>query len=161
MNAGAVSRREAWSAIPVVVFTVAGVGVSVLIGAPEPAYSAAGVFLIFLGNRLDLRVRCVLITKAGFRARETKRLTITDDHVLITDGIFALCRHPLYLGKVLAFSLGIGLVFPSLFGGVLLGLAALSYLVRIRVEEAILLEHFGEAYQDYRRRTKMLVPYVF
>jgi protein-S-isoprenylcysteine O-methyltransferase Ste14 len=37
----------------------------------------------------------------------------------------------------------------------------IMYLLRIRKEEQMLLEQFGEEYKVYMEQTKRLVPYVF
>ena len=42
----------------------------------------------------------------------------------------------------------------------MLGLVPLI-LYRIRIEEAILMEEFGDEYREYMKRTKKLIPLVF
>jgi protein-S-isoprenylcysteine O-methyltransferase Ste14 len=66
-------------------------------------------------------------------------------------------RHPLYLGWTLAFwatpTMTAGhLMFAAVLTGYM-GLAAI-------VEERDLVDHFGAAYEDYRRRVPMFVPHV-
>ena len=56
---------------------------------------------------------------------------------------------------------GFALVFFSLWGGVLLAIAALFCLLRIRVEEEMLTEEFGDAYREYQKHTKMVIPYIY
>ena len=130
--------KDLWSVIPVVILTLAGWAVSFhdsVLSPPEGVTLAlAGGLLIFLGSILELIVRYTLIKRAGFSGiMETKRLLITDDHQLITDGIFGHIRHPLYLGRILSMNFGIALLFSSLWGAVLLVIAAPCYLLRIRV----------------------------
>ncbi len=36
-----------------------------------------------------------------------------------------------------------------------------AFLIRIRVEEEMLIEEFGDAYLEYRKRTKMVIPYIY
>jgi protein-S-isoprenylcysteine O-methyltransferase Ste14 len=70
-------------------------------------------------------------------------------------------RHPSYAGLLLAF-LGFGLAtadWVSLAAVWLPVLAAVLY--RIRVEERLLVESFGDEYRDYARATKRLVPGLF
>jgi protein-S-isoprenylcysteine O-methyltransferase Ste14 len=43
--------------------------------------------------------------------------------------------------------------------GYLIAFAAL--LRKSLIEQRMLTAHFGEAYNTYRRRTKLLIPYVF
>jgi protein-S-isoprenylcysteine O-methyltransferase Ste14 len=64
-------------------------------------------------------------------------------------------RHPLYIGWTIAFwatpTMTVGhLLFAAVLTGYM-GLAAL-------VEERDLVDHFGPAYEDYRRRVPMFVP---
>jgi protein-S-isoprenylcysteine O-methyltransferase Ste14 len=80
---------------------------------------------------------------------QLRRLENTDH--LVTTGLFALVRHPMYLGFLLWLAgwplyhdAGLSLV-PGL-----LGLGCVLYWRRI--EEAALLEQFGSAYESYRDR---------
>jgi protein-S-isoprenylcysteine O-methyltransferase Ste14 len=77
---------------------------------------------------------------------------------LVTGGPFALSRNPLYLGEGVA---SIGVVLPS-FGpwhALLLAVFVASQLLRIRWEQQVLLEAFGDDYRRYRERVPMLVPF--
>ena len=77
---------------------------------------------------------------------------------LVTGGPFALSRNPLYLGEGIA---SIGVVLPgfSIWHGLLLAVFVASQLLRIRWEQKILLEAFGDDFMDYLRRVPMLVPF--
>ena len=82
------------------------------------------------------------------------------DHQLVTHGPYRWVRHPLYTVATVAF-LSLGLIASNAFilvmGGVIF--AAMALLV-VPKEEAKLMEKFGEAYDEYRRRTGALVPRV-
>jgi protein-S-isoprenylcysteine O-methyltransferase Ste14 len=79
---------------------------------------------------------------------------------LVTTGPFRLVRHPIYLGLALL-TMGEALAFgnwPALF-------IALSGIVptlawRARAEEKLLSRTFGERYEVYRQRTKMIIPHL-
>jgi protein-S-isoprenylcysteine O-methyltransferase Ste14 len=76
-------------------------------------------------------------------------------------GLFALVRHPSYSGMVLIF-VAVGLItrnWISLGVIVIPPMAALLY--RIHVEEAALVEAFGNEYVSYSRVTKRLIPGVY
>jgi protein-S-isoprenylcysteine O-methyltransferase Ste14 len=77
---------------------------------------------------------------------------------LVTGGPFALSRNPLYLGEGLA---SVGVVLPGFSPWHLLLLAVFvgSQLLRIRWEQRILLDAFGEEYRAYLKRVPMLVPF--
>jgi protein-S-isoprenylcysteine O-methyltransferase Ste14 len=77
---------------------------------------------------------------------------------LITSGPFALVRHPLYGGLLLAI-LGSAIGQSSLW---LLPLLVYGpYFIRAaRGEERLLSERYPERYRAYMQRTKMLLPFV-
>jgi protein-S-isoprenylcysteine O-methyltransferase Ste14 len=70
-------------------------------------------------------------------------------------GLYRFVRHPLMVGLLLALWAA-----PSMTVGRLFFNATMTayILVAIRWEEGDLLERFGEAYADYRRRVPALVP---
>lgn len=77
---------------------------------------------------------------------------------LVTRGPYALVRHPLYLGEIVALA-GIALQYFSPWALLLLGLVWAFQLQRIKYEELVLSQMFPE-YGDYRARTARLVPGV-
>ncbi|MBF6987719.1 isoprenylcysteine carboxylmethyltransferase family protein [Cupriavidus sp. IK-TO18] len=87
-------------------------------------------------------------------------VAIQPGHTLVTTGIYGVIRHPSYLGFVIS-SLGWVLGFRSGVG-VVLTLAMVPVLVaRIRAEEALLLDQFGDEYAAYCGRTWRMVPGVY
>ena len=81
-------------------------------------------------------------------------------HELVTDGLYRRIRNPSYLGLLVG-TLGWSLAFRSLVGVLLTALLIVPLVARMRAEEALLGEHFGEAYAAYRARTWRLVPWVY
>jgi protein-S-isoprenylcysteine O-methyltransferase Ste14 len=82
------------------------------------------------------------------------------DHQLIRRGPYAIVRHPIYSGLMLA-TLG-----TAVMQGELHGLSALALIVTVwgyksRVEERFLANQFGGEYEQYRRRVKGLTPLVW
>jgi len=79
---------------------------------------------------------------------------------LVTDGIRARVRHPVYLAhlcEMLAWSAGTGLA-------VCWGLTAFAIVtgaVMIRMEDAELEKRFGDSYRAYRRSVPAVLPRVF
>jgi len=87
-------------------------------------------------------------------------VAIQPGHTLVTGGIYGVIRHPSYLGLLIN-SLGWSLSFRSGVG-VLLTLAILQpLLARIRAEEALLEDQFGDEYRAYRARTSRLIPGIY
>jgi protein-S-isoprenylcysteine O-methyltransferase Ste14 len=88
-------------------------------------------------------------------------LTIQEGHQLLTDNIYKLVRHPSYTGLLLR-SIGLALVFRSLFG--LMACLALFIFIarRIQHEERVLESEFTDGWRDYKRRTRWrLLPGVY
>eukprot|EP00898_Chlorokybus_atmophyticus_P000031 jgi/Chlat1/1028/Chrsp109S00045 len=72
---------------------------------------------------------------------------------LITSGPYALVRHPIYLSYIMLF-VGYATVLGSNLAACGLAIVCeLYYARRMRLEEAILEEAFGEAYGEYKRQT--------
>jgi len=78
---------------------------------------------------------------------------------LVTRGPYALVRHPLYLGEIVALS-GVALQYLSASALLLLGLVWAFQLQRMKYEELVLFQIFPE-YGDYMARTARLVPGVY
>jgi protein-S-isoprenylcysteine O-methyltransferase Ste14 len=79
---------------------------------------------------------------------------------LVTAGPYRFVRHPIYLGLIML-AVGEALAFgswPALLI-VLVGIVP-GFVWRARAEETLLRNTFGERYEAYRRRTKMIIPYV-
>ena len=85
-------------------------------------------------------------------------LEIREDHRLVTEGIFARVRHPMY-ASFWCWALAQALLIPNWVAG-LSGLVAIAwlYFTRIRDEEAMMRETFGAEYDRYCERTGRLWP---
>ncbi len=80
--------------------------------------------------------------------------------VLVAEGAYRYIRHPLYSSLLV---LGWGIFFKDLtwLGGTLAAVATLFLVITAKVEEAEDVRYFGPAYQEYMRRTKLFIPFVF
>ena len=76
---------------------------------------------------------------------------------LITGGLYAFCRNPIFLA-LLAFLAGYTLLLPTLLSAAMLAGAYLSVRLQIAEEENYLARAYGERYRDYARRVGRLVP---
>lgn len=86
-------------------------------------------------------------------------VTIKQDHRLIRAGPYAVVRHPIYSGLLLAI-LGSALVVGKVRGAAAFVIAAVVWHFKSRIEERFMTDEFGAAYEDYRRRTGALVPFI-
>ena len=86
-------------------------------------------------------------------------VTVKNDHKLITSGPYALVRHPIYTGLLLAF-VGSALARGEWRGLVAFVIALLALWRKLRIEERWMQEHFGEQYRAYMQRVAALVPFI-
>jgi protein-S-isoprenylcysteine O-methyltransferase Ste14 len=84
-------------------------------------------------------------------------VTIKAEHTLIRTGPYALTRHPIYTGLLVALA---GTALARNTVGALLGffLFLVGFMLKIRQEERLLLEHFGGVYRAYQDEVPALVP---
>ena len=78
---------------------------------------------------------------------------------LVTSGPYQFIRHPIYSGLLMA-ALGTALVV-SYFWLVLLVVSGFYFIYSAIMEEKEMIKTFPNQYPDYKKTTKMLVPYIF
>lgn len=110
-----------------------------------------GVALVAAG--LALRVWAMFVLGARF----SPLVAIQREHALETRGPYARVRHPGYLGALLA-CLGGAIAFGSAAALPLVALMLAAQLARIRAEETLLAQHFGDAWKAYAARSGALLP---
>jgi protein-S-isoprenylcysteine O-methyltransferase Ste14 len=81
-------------------------------------------------------------------------------HTLVTDGPYRWVRHPIYSGMTMAL-VGSALATGAPYGFIGLALILFGFLVRVRLEEALMRETFPAAYDAYSRHTARLIPGVY
>ena len=88
-------------------------------------------------------------------------LDLRERHTLVTTGVYALVRHPMYAGFWLM-ALGQALLLPSYVAGPagLIGFGVLFF-GRVTREEAMMIGAFGDEYRAYMRRTARVVPWLY
>jgi len=98
---------------------------------------------------------------ADLGANWSVTLEVRDRHRLITQGIYRRVRHPMYTALLL-YGIAHALVIPNWVAGPsnLVAFAVL-FALRVRAEERMMLEQFGDEYTAYMARTKRLVPGVW
>ncbi|HEX6891111.1 MAG TPA: isoprenylcysteine carboxylmethyltransferase family protein [Chryseolinea sp.] len=121
----------------------------------DPALRYAGLALIVVGMILRLTI------VASLGKFFTVNVTILEYHKLKQDGFYRYVRHPSYSASVLSF-IGYGVSLNNWISLVIVAAAALTaFLIRIRIEEKTLIDHFGTEYVEYSKKTKRLVPFVY
>jgi protein-S-isoprenylcysteine O-methyltransferase Ste14 len=86
-------------------------------------------------------------------------VTFKREHELIRSGPYRFVRHPIYTG-LLAMCLGTAIHVGQLRCLLSLVFVSLGFWIKLRQEERLLLRHFPDAYPNYRRDVKALVPFV-
>jgi protein-S-isoprenylcysteine O-methyltransferase Ste14 len=116
---------------------------------------AAGLGLILAA--VALRVW----TRAHLRGLYSGHVEVLAGHRLVQSGPYRFVRHPGYTGFLLM-TLGVAIGYSSL-----IGLAAVPVLLlpglayRMKVEEHLLNEQFGDDYRTYIRKSKKLIPGIW
>jgi protein-S-isoprenylcysteine O-methyltransferase Ste14 len=137
-----------------------------LIWVASPAFSfaeyplrtgplVAGVVCVVIGLWLFHRSHADLGTNWSIT------LEVREEHRLVTEGVYRGVRNPMY-SALLLYSVGQALVIANWVAGPsnLLAFAVLLAL-RIRAEERMMDERFGDEYAAYSARTKRLIPGVW
>ncbi len=96
----------------------------------------------------------------SFSMAEFLGLKPEGDAALVTTGMYAYVRHPLYFANIWLIG-GLFLLFPSLSMLLILLVSYLYILIGSKLEERKLRNHFGQAYADYAKKVKALIPYVY
>ncbi len=80
---------------------------------------------------------------------------------LFTGGLFCRVRHPNYLGDLISFS-GLCLIAGHWITAIIPALMLCGFVfVNIPMLDAHLREHYGPAFDEYARKTRKLIPFVY
>jgi protein-S-isoprenylcysteine O-methyltransferase Ste14 len=116
-----------------------------------PGVSNAGFLITLAGALFAVWARLTI------GANWSGRPSVKAGHELVVNGPYALARHPIYTGLLLATggtALAVG-QWHALFGFALL---VAVFAGKIREEEGFMMQTFPDSYPDYRKRVKALIP---
>jgi len=157
---------EDWTVIPFLGLTLLGFAVAILDfvyfqNFSFQIFAVAGLLLLLVGGLIRMKARLELKKKAGYGSLVgTAQLKIVREHKLVKDGLYKHVRHPLYLGEILR-NLGLVVIFSSVYAVLIVLLASIFLFFRIEIEERMLGVEFGEEYEEYKRNTKKMIPYIY
>jgi len=115
------------------------------------------VSLALLVAGLIVRISAILTLGRFFTANVATHTTQT----IVRRGLYRVVRHPSYLGMEIIF-VAVGVHARNwLCLAVCVIPTTLAVLWRIHVEEAALRSHFGDAYVEYSRTTRRLLPGIY
>ncbi|MEX1033138.1 MAG: methyltransferase [Cellvibrionaceae bacterium] len=124
-------------------------------------HQVASWLLLFPSLGLLLGGLYLLITRGGQRDKAIPRenFAFENTSALIETGIFHYIRHPMYSALIL-FTWGACLKHATWLGlGLCLVTTAILWLAAT-IEEWENLQYFGDAYQQYSKRSKAFIPFV-
>ena len=88
------------------------------------------------------------------------RVTLKKEHELITYGAYSVTRNPIYTGIIFGL-VGDAVRLGKLKGFIAAIIIAIAFLFKIRREEILLTSHFGDAYLNYKKKVKSLIPFIW
>jgi len=156
---------------------------SILSGAMHIVLGCAAVLLVwepatgrgFLGHRfispagwvawLGLAVTIggcafAIWARATLGSNWSSMVTVKQDHELILRGPYAMVRHPIYSGLLLALT-GTAITVGEIRAFIGLGLAFIVFLLKSAAEEKFMREEFSTEYARYSQRVRRLIPFIF
>ncbi|HEU4722159.1 MAG TPA: isoprenylcysteine carboxylmethyltransferase family protein [Gemmatimonadaceae bacterium] len=137
-------RHRGWLPVPFLLVPLLARGVM------EPMNWIVGFVLIVLGEIIRLSGVAAAGTVTRRRSRTVQRL--------VTYGIFAWMRNPLYVGNFLIW-MGFTVISGVLwFVPIAVALFAIEYSLIVRYEEGVLESIFGQEYLKYKERTPRWFP---
>ena len=137
-------RHRGWLPVPFLLVPL------LVRGVMEPMNWIVGFVLILLGEAIRLSGVAAAGTVTRRRSRTVQRL--------VTYGIFAWMRNPLYVGNFLIW-MGFTVISGVLwFIPVAVVLFAIEYTLIVRYEEGVLESIFGQEYLRYKERTPRWFP---
>jgi protein-S-isoprenylcysteine O-methyltransferase Ste14 len=117
-----------------------------------------GLVLYLAGCAFVLWARSTLGRMWGLST--SRQVKLLDDHQIVQSGPYAFVRNPMYFGWWVAM-LGLLLLYPVWMILLLLVFSVISFTGRARREDAALAERFGEAWTEYKKRTRFLIPFIY
>lgn len=121
--------------------------------ATDPWLQGIGLAIFILGLALAIWARVYLGRNWGMPMSQKA------DPELVTTGPYRSIRHPIYSGIILAM---IGTTIAvSLYWLVAVVLIGAYFTYSAITEERFMADRFPDSYPEYKRSTKMLIPFIF
>jgi protein-S-isoprenylcysteine O-methyltransferase Ste14 len=132
-----------------------------LLGASGVGVTPRGSVVAWLGIAVGVVGLGIRVWSMRVLGRDyTRSLRTRDAQVVVERGPYRLVRHPGYLGSILVWA-GSRLAVNWLIAAATVVMLALVYAYRIRAEEVMLADHFGDTYRAYKARTWRLLPFIW
>jgi len=156
------SDRGSFQLIMILLWLAVGLDFALSFLLPQATilWHRAAVFFVGIGLMLaGLAFRFYAMSLLG--RFFTYQVAVHPGQTVIEAGPYCYIRHPSYTGALITL-VGLGLALGN-WAGLLILLTCMgaAYAYRISVEEAALLAALGDPYQQYVRRTRRLLPFLF
>lgn len=90
----------------------------------------------------------------------SQEVVITKKQQLVTSGPFKIVRHPQYISQLLS-DFGAGLALASfLVIPMVIFIQIPLFILRAQLEEKLLQKRFADEYQDYKKKTGFIIPFI-
>jgi protein-S-isoprenylcysteine O-methyltransferase Ste14 len=122
--------------------------------APEAGWVIAAGLVVQLGG-----LALAILARRALGRNWSSEVRLAESHQLVRTGVYRRLRHPIYSGVLLMY-LGLALQSGRLNALAGLALAAAAYWRKIGLEEQLLKERFGSAFEDWRKGSWALIPPV-
>ena len=145
---------------------VVGIAVLLLVASPLRHYVASaasfhsntalgsiGAVLCALGVAFAIWARVYLGKNWGMP------MTLKAEPELVSNGPYGFVRHPIYTGIITAMAGSVLVVGTNWL--VVVVILGPYFLCSAATEEALMAKEFPGQYPDYKRRTKMFIPFIF
>jgi protein-S-isoprenylcysteine O-methyltransferase Ste14 len=159
-------KREPSSLIGV---ALQGVSYGIVWGVRRPAFSLIVLRYQLISLVAGVAAICAAVSSVWLINRAVKTLgkewsltaRLVEGHELVTTGPYAFVRHPIYTG-MLGMLLATGLAI-SHWAALLAALVIffIGTIIRIRSEERLLREAFGQRFETYARNVRAIVPGLY
>lgn len=117
--------------------------------------TVTGIILIVTG--IALRIWAIITLGNHF----TVTVRLNQEHRIIANGPYAILRHPSYSGAF--FAITGSAFFLNAKSAIFISIIAMiiAYYFRIKSEEKLLTDHFGNEYTKYAKNKKRLIPFIW
>jgi len=133
-------------------------------------YSVGFLSIKLWPNTFVIKILADIVTFAGMLimlwARKaldknwSANIVLKEGHELISSGPYAFVRHPIYTGLSLMV-LGVVIYVNTLAFTIFFILFFFGAYYKAKKEEKLLISHFGNKYVEYKKNTRVLIPFVF
>jgi len=151
------------SAMHIVVLGLAGLLVwdpAAAIGFLGHRFISAAVWIQWQGLAVTIGgCAFTLWARACLGSNWSSIAAVKQDHQLIVRGPYAMVRHPIYSGLLLALA-GTAIAVGEIRALIGLGLAFMAFMMKAAAEEQFMREEFSDEYARYSQRVRRLIPFI-